>query len=75
MKNIMSIIIQVIHVLSLLCAIAVSMFGIIGDIVGYGKFEEILAAAGVSHGFDLLWYTGIVAVLLLIITYIIKLKL
>ena len=75
MKNIISIIIQVIHVLSLLCAIALSIFGIIGDIVGYGKLEEILAATGVSHGFDLLWYTGMIAVLLLIITYVIKLKL
>lgn len=66
--------VQGLQMLALLCTIAVSLFGVAGEIMGYGRLEAVLEKTGIPHGFDLLWDTGIAAVLLLLLTYGIKRK-
>ena len=66
--------VQGLQILALLCMIVVSLLGVAGEIMGYGWLETALEKAGIPHGFDLLWDTGMAAVLLLLLTYGIKRK-
>lgn len=74
MKNIIFIIINIVYFLSIFISALVWVAGTIYEIVGPGKFERIFSAIGISNGLSCIWIIGSIALILLIITYIIKTK-
>ncbi len=74
MKNLIGIVINVIHVFSLCISMLVWVAGIIYEIVGPGKFERMFSAIGIPNAFGRFWLIGSIALILSIITYCIKSK-
>ena len=68
-------IVQVVHVIALCIAMLLGIIGAISEIIGAGKFEEILAVIGISDGIEWFWIISGIVCLLLIITCFIKAKL
>lgn len=74
MKEIIKIIVQVIHFLSFGGVILAGILGVVYEIIGHAKFEQILSTIGISKGFERIWIISALMILLLIITYFIKVK-
>lgn len=75
MKEIIKMIVQVVHVLSFCGVIFSGVLGVVYEIIGHAKFEQVLSAIGISKGFERIWVVSAIMLLLLIITYYIKAKL
>ena len=75
MKEIIKIIVQVVHVLSFCGVILSGILGAVYEIIGHAKFEQVLSAIGISKGFERIWVVSAIMLLLLITTYFIKTKL
>lgn len=75
MKDIIKVIVQVIHIVSFCGVVLVGALGILYEIIGYAKFQQILSAIGMSKGFERIWGIGIITLFLLILTHLIKAKL
>lgn len=75
MKEILKMIVQVIHVLSFCGVILSGILGAVYEIIGHAKFEQVLSAIGISKGFERIWVVSATMLLLLITTYFIKAKL
>ena len=75
MKEILKMIVQVVHVLSFCGVILSVILGTVYEIIGHAKFEQVLSAIGISKGFERLWVFSAIMLLLLITTYFIKDKL
>ncbi len=52
MKELLKIFVQVVYVLSFFGVILVGVLGIIYEIIGHAKFEDILSKCGISKGFE-----------------------
>ena len=75
MKEIIKMIVQVVHVLSFCGVILSGILGAVYEIIGHAKFEQVLSAIGISKGFERIWVVSAIMLLLLITTYFIKTKL
>lgn len=75
MKEIIKVIVQVVHVLSFCGVILSGILGAVYEIIGHAKFEQVLSAIGISKGFERIWVVSAIMLLLLITTYFIKTKL
>lgn len=75
MKEIIKMIVQVVHVLSFCGVILSGILGAVYEIIGHAKFEQVLSAIGISKGFERIWVVSAIMLLLLITTYFIKAKL
>ena len=75
MKEILKMIVQVVHVLSFCGVILSGILGAVYEITGHAKFEQVLSAIGISKGFERIWVVSAIMLLLLITTYFIKAKL
>ncbi len=75
MKKVIRMIAKVVHISSLCGVMIVGVLGVIYDIVGHAKFEQILSDFGISKGFESMWIVGAIMLLLLIVTHYIKEKL
>ena len=75
MKEILKMIVQVVHVLSFCGVILSGILGAVYEIIGHAKFEQVLSAIGISKGFERIWAVSAIMLLLLITTYFIKAKL
>ena len=75
MKELLKILVQVVYVLSFFGVILVGVLGIIYEIIGHAKFEDILSKCGISKGFEYVWIVGIIMLLLLIFSYLVRTKL
>jgi hypothetical protein len=75
MKEILKMIVQVVHVLSFCGVILSGILGAVYEIIGHAKFEQVLSAIGISKGFERIWVVSAIMLLLLITTYFIKAKL
>lgn len=74
MKAILKIIVQVVHVVSFCGVLLVGALGVIYEIIGHVKFEQMLSAIGITKGFERVWIVSVIFLSLLIITYVIKKK-
>lgn len=74
MKAILKIIVQVVHVVSFCGVLLVGTLGVIYEINGHVKFEQMLSAIGITKGFERVWIVSVIFLSLLIITYVIKKK-
>ncbi len=74
MKQLFRAIVWIVHVVSFCGIGAVGVLGLIYEIVGHAKFEQILSAIGISNGFQRCWLFGLMMLFLLIVTYLIKIK-
>lgn len=68
-------IVKFVHILSFCGTLIVGALGIVYELVGYAKFEQMLSGIGISNGLGWLWIVGAVMLLLLIATHFIKEKL
>lgn len=75
MKGIVKILVQIVHIGSFCGLMFLGLLGVIYEIVGHAKFEQILMYLGISKGFERIWAVGIIMLILLAITYFIKAKL
>lgn len=75
MKEIIKMILQVVHVLSFCGVILSGVLGAVYEIIGHAKFEQILSAIGISKGFERIWVVSAIMLLLLVTTYFVKAKL
>ena len=75
MKEILKIIVQIVHVLSFCGVMLSGILGTVYEIIGHAKFEQLLSAIGISHGFERIWVVSAIMLFLLITTYFIKAKL
>lgn len=75
MKEIIKMIVQVVHILSFCGVILSGILGAVYEIIGHAKFEQVLSAIGISKGFERIWVVSAIMLLLLITTYFIKTKL
>ena len=75
MKEIIKMIVQVVHVLSFCGVILSGILGAVYEIIGHAKFEQVLSAIGISKGFERIWVVSAIMLILLITTYFIKAKL
>ena len=67
--------VQFIHIISFCGVLICSALGVLYEIIGYSKFEQLLSSIGIANGYNLLLIVGIITLALLIITYVIKIKL
>ena len=75
MKEIIKMIVQVIHIISICGSMLSLILGAVYEIIGYAKFERMLSAIGVSKGVERFWVISAIMLVLLITTYFIKTKL
>ena len=75
MKEIIKMIVHVVHVLSFCGTVLSGILGAVYEIIGHAKFEQVLSAIGISKGFERIWVVSAIMLLLLITTYFIKTKL
>ena len=75
MKEILKTIVNIVHVFSFCGVIISGMLGVIYEIIGHTKFEQLLSAIGFSKGFERIWVISTIMLFLLIVTYFIKVKL
>lgn len=75
MKEFIKMLVQVVHVFSFFGVILVGVLGVIYEIIGHAKFEDMLSKCGVSKGFEYVWTVGIIMLFLLIVSYFVRTKL
>ncbi len=75
MKAIVSMLINIIHFLTFGWLVIAGILGLIYEIIGYAKFEQLLAVFGITKGVEHIWRISIIMLLLLIVTHFIKVKL
>ena len=75
MKKVIRTIVQALHILSFCVLTFVGLLGVVYEIIGYAKHQQILSAIGISNGLQLAWCVGGGSLLLLILTHFIKEKL
>lgn len=74
MKDLIKILVNVIQSISF-CAVMLSgVIGVVYEIVGHAKFEQILSMMGICKGFERIWIISAIMLGLLIVTYFIKVK-
>lgn len=74
MTNIIKICVNVVHVFSFCILMVIGIIGMLYELIGARRYEQILSAMGISNGFKWTWIIGFTALFLLIITYLIKVK-
>lgn len=74
MKDIARWIVNIIQVLSFCALMVLGIMGVLYELLGYVKFEKLLSAIGISKGFDRIWVVGPIVLVLLGVTYAIKVK-
>ena len=75
MRQVVKIAVQVVQILSLCGTIIAGVLGLIYEIIGHTKFEQLLSRIGISNGFRWIWLVGVTTSSLLIITCYIKQRL
>ena len=75
MREVAKFVVQVIHILSFCGTVMVGLLGVIYEIIGHTRFEQLLSRIGISKGFSWIWFVGVTMLSLLIITYLIKQRL
>ena len=75
MKNILKYAINTIHIFSFLVTMLVGVAGILYEIVGRVKFEQLMDKLHITNGVKSTWVVGSIMLFLLIITAFIKDKL
>ena len=75
MKRTVKIIVNTVQIISFCGVMLTGVLGAIYEILGNGKFEQMLSVIGLPNGFEWTWVIGAIMLLLLILTYIIKGKL
>ena len=74
MKEIIRVVVNLIHYIALLGTMISGILGVIYEIVGHAKFEKMLSAIGISKGFAFVWIVGLIMLILYVITFFIKMK-
>ena len=72
MKEIIKIIFKTINVISFGLVILIFVIGVIYEIIGRTKFEQMLSSIGLSNGSKSVWIVGTIALIFLITTYYIE---
>lgn len=72
MKEIMKTIVRILHMLSFGGVMLAGALGMIYEIVGYARFEELLSAMGISNGLECIWIFAAIMLIVLISTHFIK---
>lgn len=75
MKGVFRRIVEMVNILSFGGVILSVAFGVLYELIGHAKFEQVLSAIGISNGFACCWILGTVMIVLLIVTSFIKEKL
>ena len=75
MKGMLKVVVQIVHVVSFCGLMLAGVLGVIYEIVGHAKFEQMLSMIGISKGFERIWMFGAIMLFVLIITYYIKVRL
>lgn len=74
MKDIIKVLINAIHAFSLGTIVLLWIIGAVDEIIGPVKFEQIFSAIGISNGLKCYWIISSIVLVLLITTYLIKVK-
>lgn len=74
MKNIFRTIVEMVNILSFGGVMLCGVFGVLYELIGHPKFEQVLSVIGISNGFECCWIFGTVMIVLLAITSSIKKK-
>ena len=69
MKELVRIIVQVMHFLSFCGVMLTGGLGVMYEIIGHAKFEQMVSAIGISKGFEKIWIVSAILLLLLMVTY------
>jgi len=52
----------------------VVVLGVLYEIIGHAKFDQLLSKFGIVKGFEFVWVVGVITISLLIITSFLKAK-
>jgi len=74
MKNLICIAVNIVHILSLCGVMFVVVLGVLYEIIGHAKFDQLLSKFGIVKGFEFVWVVGVITISLLIITSFLKAK-
>lgn len=74
MKKALKSLVNLVHILSLCGLILAGLLGVIYEIIGPVKFDQLLSKIGIANASDNVLLFGAVMLLLLVITYFIKTK-
>lgn len=72
MKEAFKIIVQVVRILSFGGVIFTGVLGVLYEILGHAKFEQILSTIGISNGFERTWIVSAIMLIVLVVTCFIK---
>ena len=75
MINIVKVIFRILNVLLAVVVVVIGGSGIICELFGVQKYDEFVKSIHGSLSFQLVWYCGIIATVLLIVVYLIRKKL
>ena len=75
MKEILRTIVNIVHILSFCGVIISGLLGVVYEIIGYAKFEQLLSEIGITKGFERTWLVSAIMLVILILTYFLKVKL
>lgn len=74
MKDLIKIVVTIVHLLSFCGAVILVVLGYLYDAVGPAKYEQLASLVGISDGLKTFRILGIVVLSLLIVTFLVKRK-
>lgn len=75
MKDVIKTVVQIVHILSFCGTLLCGVLGVVYEIIGPVKYEQLLSSFGISKGFERTWIWAVVMLILLLSTYFIKAEL
>ncbi len=74
MKETIKIILLIINILSFIIVAIIGLLGIVSEILGPAKFNDLLKSLNMPFDFNILWKLSIIFIPVLIITFILRKK-
>ena len=75
MKDVIKTFVQIVHILSFGGLLLCGALGVVYEIIGPAKYEQLLSSFGISNGFERTWLWAVMMLILLFSTHFIKAKL
>lgn len=75
MKDVIKTFVQIVHILSFCGTLLCGALGVVYEIIGPAKYEQLLSSFGISNGFERTWLWAVMMLILLLSTHFIKAKL
>ena len=75
MKDVIKTFVQIVHILSFGGLLLCGALGVVYEIIGPAKYEQLLSSFGISNGFERTWLWAVMMLILLLSTHFIKAKL